>query len=398
MTGQSTPSNAGPLADMRVLDCTHVMAGAWCSMLLADLGADVIKIEPPKGEVTRTVVGSFRAYDFVNRNKRAIAVDMAKPEGAAALRRLAAWADVWVENFRPGALDRMGLGYADLAQSNPSLIYCSISGFGRDGPYRERGGLDLVTQAMSGIMSFVGEPGGNPVSTAIPISDLNAGTFGALGVVAAWAHRQRTGEGQHVETTLLESALAYTVWEAGLYLTLGEVAQPHGSRHRLAAPYEALRTGDGHVVVGVNNQSLWERFCEAIDQPALRDDPRFADPLSRVMNRQELKAAIEAHLTGNATQHWLEKMLARGIPCGPINTIDEALADPQVKARGLVVRVGNRDFVGSPIKMSRTPPAVRRGPAEIGEHSREVLLQAGFTADEVDALLASGAVAQGEPA
>jgi formyl-CoA transferase len=398
MTGQSTPSNAGPLADMRVLDCTHVMAGAWCSMLLADLGADVIKIEPPKGEVTRTAVGSFRAYDFVNRNKRAIAVDMAKPEGAAALRRLAAWADVWVENFRPGALDRMGLGYADLAQSNPSLIYCSISGFGRDGPYRERGGLDLVTQAMSGIMSFVGEPGGNPVSTAIPISDLNAGTFGALGVVAAWAHRQRTGEGQHVETTLLESALAYTVWEAGLYLTLGEVAQPHGSRHRLAAPYEALRTGDGHVVVGVNNQSLWERFCEAIDQPALRDDPRFADPLSRVMNRQELKAAIEAHLTGNATQHWLEKMLARGIPCGPINTIDEALADPQVKARGLVVRVGNRDFVGSPIKMSRTPPAVRRGPAEIGEHSREVLLQAGFTADEVDALLASGAVAQGEPA
>jgi formyl-CoA transferase len=398
MTAQSTPSNAGPLAGMRVLDCTHVMAGAWCSMLLADLGADVIKIEPPKGEVTRTAVGSFRAYDFVNRNKRAIAVDMAKPEGAAALRRLAAWADVWVENFRPGALDRMGLGYADLAQSNPSLIYCSISGFGRDGPYRERGGLDLVTQAMSGIMSFVGEPGGNPVSTAIPISDLNAGTFGALGVVAAWAHRQRTGEGQHVETTLLESALAYTVWEAGLYLTLGEVAQPHGSRHRLAAPYEALRTGDGHVVVGVNNQSLWERFCEAIDQPALRDDPRFADPLSRVMNRQELKAAIEAHLTGNATQHWLEKMLARGIPCGPINTIDEALADPQVKARGLVVRVGNRDFVGSPIKMSRTPPAVRRGPAEIGEHSREVLLQAGFTADEVDALLASGAVAQGEPA
>ena len=398
MTEQSLDGNAGPLAGMRVLDCTHVMAGAWCSILLADLGADVIKIEPPKGEVTRTAVGPFRAYDFVNRNKRAIAVDMAKPEGAAALRRLAAWADVWVENFRPGALDRMGLGYADLAKVNPSLIYCSISGFGRDGPYRERGGLDLVTQAMSGIMSFVGEPGGNPVSTAIPICDLNAGTFGALGVVAAWAHRQKTSEGQHVETTLLESALAYAVWEAGLYLTLGEVAQPHGSQHRLAAPYEALRTGDGHVVVGVNNQSLWERFCEAIEQPALRADPRFADPLSRVMNRQELKAAIEAHLAGNATQHWLEKMVARGIPCGPINTIDKALADPQVKARGLVVRVGDRDFIGSPIKMSRTPPAVRRGPAEIGEHSREVLLEAGFTADEVDALLDSGAVAQGPSA
>ena len=192
----------GPLNGMRVLDCTHVIAGSWCSMLLADLGADVIKIEPPKGEVTRTAVGPFRPYDFINRNKRAIAIDMAKPEGAAALRRLAAWADVWVENFRPGALERRGLGYDQLAQANASLIYCSISGFGQDGPYRERGGLDLVTQAMSGIMSFVGEPGGPPVSTAVPISDLNAGTFGALGILAAWAHRQKTGEGQHVGTSL----------------------------------------------------------------------------------------------------------------------------------------------------------------------------------------------------
>jgi crotonobetainyl-CoA:carnitine CoA-transferase CaiB-like acyl-CoA transferase len=389
---------AGPLAGMRVLDCTHVIAGAWCSMLLADLGADVIKIEPPKGEVTRTAVGPFRAYDFINRNKRAIAVDMTHPDGAATLRRLAGVADVWVENFRPGALDRLGLGYADLARLNPSLIYCSISGFGHDGPYRDRGGLDLVAQAMSGIMSFVGEPGGNPVSTAVPISDLNAGTFGALGVVAAWAHRQQTGEGQRVETTLLEAALAYTVWESGLYLTIGEIAEPRGSRHRLAAPYEALRTGDGHVVVGVNNQSLWRRFCEAIGQPALCEDARFRDPVSRVVNREQLKAEIEAHLAGDSSAHWLDKMLAHGIPCGPINTIDQALADPQVQARGIVVRMGDRDFLGSPLKLSRTPTALRRGPAEIGEHSREVLREAGFSAAEVEALLASGAVAQGAPA
>ncbi len=394
MSGGSLSESGGPLAGMRVLDCTHVIAGAWCSMLLADLGADVIKIEPPRGEVTRSGIGPFRAYDFINRNKRAIAVDMAKPEGAAALRRLAAWADVWVENFRPGALDRMGLGYDDLTKVNASIIYCSISGFGHDGPYRERGGLDLVAQAMSGIMSFVGEPGGNPVSTAVPISDLNAGTFGALGVVAAWAHRQKSGEGQRVETTLFESALAYTVWEAGLYFTLGEVARPRGSEHRLASPYEALKTGNGYVVVGVNNKRLWRRFCEAIEQPALRDDPRFADGLSRLANRAELKAAIEAQLERNTTEHWLERMLERGIPCGPINTIDEALADPQVKARGLVVRMGGRDFIGSPIKMSRTPPALRRGPAEIGEHSREVLREAGFATEEVEALLASGAVLQ----
>ena len=394
MSAGSLPESGGPLAGMRVLDCTHVIAGAWCSMLLADLGADVIKIEPPRGEVTRSGIGPFRAYDFINRNKRAIAVDMAKPEGVAALRRLAAWADVWVENFRPGALDRVGLGYDDLTKVNASIIYCSISGFGHDGPYRERGGLDLVAQAMSGIMSFVGEPNGNPVSTAVPISDLNAGTFGALGVVAAWAHRQKSGEGQRVETTLFESALAYTVWEAGLYFTLGEVARPRGSEHRLAAPYEALKTGDGYVVVGVNNKRLWRRFCEAIEQPALRDDPRFADGLSRLANRAELKAAIEAHLARNTTAHWLERMLERGIPCGPINTIDEALADPQLKSRGLVVRMGGRDFIGSPIKMSRTPPALRRGPAEIGEHSREVLREAGFATEEVEALLASGAVLQ----
>jgi formyl-CoA transferase len=292
-------------------------------------------------------------------------------------------------------LERRGLGYDQLAKANASLIYCSISGFGQKGPYRERGGLDLVAQAMSGIMSFVGEPDGPPVSTAVPISDLNAGTFGALGILAAWAHRQKTGEGQQVETSLLESALVYTVWEAGLYFTLGEIAQPRGSKHRLAAPYEALKTGDGYVVVGVNNQSLWRRFCDAIGQPALRDDPRFADPTSRVMNRAELKLAIEAHFATNTTDYWLEKMLPSGIPCGPINTIDRALADPQVQARGIVVRLGDRDFVGSPLKMSRTPPALRRGPAEIGEHSREVLLEAGFTAGEVDALVARGVIVEG---
>jgi crotonobetainyl-CoA:carnitine CoA-transferase CaiB-like acyl-CoA transferase len=397
MNDDATAARTGPLAGIRVLDCTHVIAGAWCSMLLADLGADVVKIEPPCGEVTRTAIGPFRAYDFVNRNKRAIAVDLARPEGAAAVRRLAAAADVWVENFRPGALERAGLGYADLAKLNPSLIYCSISGFGHDGPYRERGGLDLVAQAMSGIMSFVGEAGGAPVSTAVPIADLNAGTFGALGVVAAWAHRQKTGEGQRVEATLLESALAYTVWESALYLTLGEVAAPRGSRHRLAAPYEALRTGDGHVVIGVSTQALWERFCAAIDAPALRDDPRFGDPLARVVNREELKTALEGHLAHATTAQWIERMLAHGIPCGPIHTIDEALADPQVRARGVLVRVGDREFLGSPLRMSRTPPRVRRGPAAIGEHSREVLREAGFSTEEIAALLASGAVTQGGP-
>ena len=387
----------GPLAGMRVLDCTHVIAGSWCSMLLADLGADVIKIEPPHGEVTRTSVGPFRAYDFINRNKRAIAVDMSRADGAAALRRLAAGADVWVENFRPGALDKLGLGYDDLTRDHPSLIYCSISGFGHDGPYRERGGLDLVTQAMSGIMSFVGHPGSPPSSTAVPISDLNAGTFAALGVAAAWAHRQKSGEGQRVETTLLESALAYTVWESGMYLTLGALPEPRGSQHALAAPYEALRTGDGWIVLGVNNDNLWRRLCDALELPDLRDDDRFGDKVSRVMNRVELKALLERRLAEKPTSEWLERLLALGIPSGPINTIDQALADPQVEARGLVVRMDGRDFLGSPIKLSRTPSSLRRGPAEIGEHSREVFAEAGFAAEEIDALIAHGSIVQGNP-
>jgi crotonobetainyl-CoA:carnitine CoA-transferase CaiB-like acyl-CoA transferase len=364
-------------------------------MLLADLGADVVKIEPPRGEVTRAQLGDFRPYDFLNRNKRAIAVDMTVEAGATTLRRLAARADVWVENYRPGTLDRLGLGYEALRAGNPKLIYCSISGFGHDGPYRERGGLDLVAQAMSGIMSFIGEPGGPPATTGVPIADLHAGTFGALGILAAWAHRLRSGEGQHVETTLLESALAYTIWESGLFFTLGEVSGPTGSRHRLAAPYEALATADGRIVVGVNNQKLWERFCDALGAPELTGDPRFENGLVRLMNRDELRREIESRLATATTAHWLDAMLARSIPCGPIRTIDEALADPQVRSRGVVVRMDGREFLGSPIRMSGTPASVRRGPAEVGQHSREVLLESGFGADEVDALIASGAITEG---
>ncbi|HTF34241.1 MAG TPA: CoA transferase [Myxococcota bacterium] len=387
----------GPLAGMRVLDCTHVIAGAWCSLLLADLGADVVKIEPPNGEVTRPHIGPFCAYDFVNRNKRAIAVDFKRPLGAEALRRLASTADVWVENFRPGALDRMGLSYEELRKVNPALIYASISGFGSTGPYRERGGLDLVAQAMSGIMSFTGEPDGAPMSAGVPLADLNAGTFAALGILAAWAHRQKTGEGQRVEASLLESALAYTVWEAGIYLTTGEVAQRKGSRHRLASPYEAFRTRDGRIVIGVSNQRLWLRFCEVLGEPSLHEDVRFRDPLSRLAHRDALRDEIEARLLTEDTKSWVEKIVARGIPCGPIQDIAQALADPHVKARGMLVQVGGREFVGSPLRLSLTPPNLCRGPAEVGQHSREVFLQAGFAPKEIDRLVDAGAVVDGAP-
>jgi formyl-CoA transferase len=319
---------------------------------------------------------------------------MLTPQGAEVLKRLAGDADVWVENFRPGALERAGLGYKDLEAVNPAIIYCSISGFGQDGPYRERGGLDLVAQAMAGIMSFVGQPGGAPSSTAIPFTDMTAGTFGALGILAAYAHRQKTGKGQHVETSLLEAGLAYTAWETGVYLTTGVLPVPQGSRHRLAAPYEALRTADGYIVVGVNHGRMWTAFCEAIGEPALADEKPFDTGTGRLANRDALQERLEGILEKNTSAHWLERLVARGIPAGPVNTLAEALEDPQVTARGMLQQVGDRRFLRTPLSFSETPAGVRRGPAEVGEHTREVLAERGFSPDEIEKLLADGVVAE----
>lgn len=384
----------GSLAGVRVLDCTHVIAGAYCSLLLADLGADVIKIEPLKGEITRGRSEiPFKPYDFVNRNKRAIAVDIASPEGAEVIRTLAGDADIFVENFRPGALDKFGLGYSGLSQINPRLIYASISGFGQTGPYRDRGGLDLVTQAMSGIMSFTGEIGSDrPVAAGVPLSDLNAGVFAALGAVSALHHRDRTGEGQYLETSLLESALAYTMWETGMALTTGVVAERAGTRHRLAAPYEALKTQDGYLVVGVNNQKLWKRFCDAIGHSGLAEDAEFAEPHLRVANRDALQARLESILAKDKTADWVERITALGVPCGPINSIKDALDDPHVKARGFLADVDGRQFPRTPITLSRTPVSLKRGPAAIGEHTREVLLQAGYSGEAIDDLCGRKAI------
>lgn len=387
------------LSGLKVLDCTHVIAGAYCSLILADLGADVVKIEPPAGESTRGIGGTgggaaFRAFDFVNRNKRTIALDLSTERGAGVVRKLAETADVFVENYRPGSMDKMGLGYERLSKINPRLVYCSVSGFGLDGPYRNRGGFDLIAQAMSGIMSFVGETGSEaPCSTAVPISDLNAGVFAAVGILAALQSRHVTGKGQHVETSLLESAMAYTIWETGMYLTTGAVPKRNGTRHRLAAPYEALKTADGHMVVGVNSQRLWRRFCEAVGEPDLADEAGFNRPSLRVENRDALQARIEAILARDTTASWMAKLEALGVPAGPLNTIAEAWDDPQIKARGLLAEVEGRQFVRTPIKLHDTPVALNRGPGDVGQHTREVLAEAGFSAADIQALIVEGAAA-----
>lgn len=388
----------GSLRGLKVLDCTHVLAGAWCSLILADLGADVVKIEPLEGEPTRGRPDSrFRPFDFVNRNKRAIAVDITTEAGAGVVRELARGADIFVENYRPGVLDRAGLGCEALRRVNPGLIYASVSGFGHTGPYRDRGGLDLIAQAMSGIMSFTGEPGSaRPVSAGVPLADVTAGIYAAVGVLAALHHRHLTGEGQHVEATLLESAMAHTVWEAGTALTTGQIARPNGSRHRLASPYEALRTRDGFLVIGVNNQKLWGRLCAALEAPQLETDPLFAAPHLRLTNRDALQARLEAILAKDGTQAWVAKITAKGVPCGPVNDIAEALADPHLVARGYLAEVGDRRFPRTPLGLSSTPVEVVRGPPRIGEHTREVLSEAGLTAGAIDALMRSGTILAAE--
>jgi crotonobetainyl-CoA:carnitine CoA-transferase CaiB-like acyl-CoA transferase len=389
---------SGSLHGLKVLDCTHVLAGAWCSLILADLGADVVKIEPLLGEATRGRPDSrFRPFDFVNRNKRAIAVDITCEAGAEVVRELARAADVFVENYRPGVLEKAGLGPEALRQINPRLIYASVSGFGHTGPYRDRGGLDLIAQAMSGIMSFTGEPGAaRPVSAGVPLADVTAGVYAAVGVLAALNHRHLAGEGQHVEATLLESAMAHTVWEAGTALTTGQIARPNGSRHRLAAPYEALKTRDGFLVIGVNNQKLWGRLCAALEAPGLESDPLFATPHLRLTNRDALQTRLEAMLARDGTKAWVAKITARGVPCGPVSDIAEALADPHLAARGYLAQVGDRSFPRTPIGLSATPVEVVRGAPRIGEHTREVLGEAGLTAAAIEALTRSGAILTAE--
>lgn len=388
----------GALSGLKVVDCTHVLAGAWCSLILADLGADVIKIEPLAGEPNRGRPDSpFRPFDFANRNKRSIAVDITSPAGAQVVLELARGADIFVENYRPGVLERAGLGFAALHEINPGLIYASVSGFGHSGPYRERGGLDLIAQAMSGVMSFTGEPGSaRPVSAGAPISDVTAGIYAAVGVLAALNHRHATGQGQHAESTLLESAMAHTVWEAGAALTTGQIARPNGSRHRLTAPYEALKTADGFLVVGVNNQKLWGRLCAALEAPELQDDPLFATPMLRLANRDALQARLEAILAADGALAWVERISSRGVPCGPVNDIAQALDDPHLAARGYLAEVDGRRFPRTPLGLSATPVQLTRGAPRIGEHTREVLAEAGLDAAAVEDLLRAGTIVAAE--
>jgi len=377
--------NTGALTGLRVIDLTQVMAGPFCTMLLADLGADVIKIEPPQGDSTRTMPGAVGtdspSFNAVNRGKRSVVVNLKTREGVEAVRTLARSADIFVENYRPGVMESLGLDYTSLSASNPRLIYASISGYGQTGPQRGKGGFDLVAQGVSGIMSVTGEPGGAPVKSGIPLTDLGAGLFATVGILAALEHRHKTGRGQQIDTSLLDAGVGLSVWESTQYFSGRGIPERLGSAHRMSAPYQAFRCADGYITIGGANDRTFHRICEVLGHPEWREMPEFLTDGMRIKNRADLAARIEAITATKPRAHWLELFDANNIPCGPINDYSQVFQDPQVLARELVVDVehptlGAIRALGSPIKLSATPPDVRRRAPLLGEHTEEVMTEA----------------------
>lgn len=391
------------LSGIRVVDLSQVLAGPFCTMLLADLGADVIKIESKdRGDISRgmdpalddTTSGAFLT---VNRNKRSVAVDLKSEQGLALALDLIATADVLVENFRPGVAARLGLDYETLAASHPRLVYCSISGFGQTGPYAHRGGFDLIAQGMAGLMSVTGEPDGDPVKCGPPITDLGAGMFAVYGILGALMARERTGQGQQVETSLFETGIGFSVWEATEYFYTGRTPAPTGSAHRLAAPYQAFRCQDGHITVGADGPRHWPVFCNIIGLPELADDERFATNADRLTNLGELVVLVEQQLVTQDRQHWLGQLEEAGIPAGPIYSVPEALNDEHAKARNMIVeiehpRIGTTRSLGPVVKFSQTPAEVYRPAPDLGEHTDEIAAELGRSADDVDLLRTQGAI------
>jgi len=386
---------------MTVIDCSQVMAGPFCTMLLADLGADVIKVEPPSGDSTRQMPGpgggESPSYWALNRNKRGMVINLKHQAGVEIVRTLAATADVFVENFRPGVMDSLGLGYPVLAAQHRGLIYASISGFGQHGPYAARGGFDLVAQGMSGIMSVTGDAGLPPMKCGLPITDLGAGLFATYAILAAYAYRQRTGEGQHIDTSLLEAGIALSVWEAAEYWAGRGIQQPMGSAHRMSGPYQAIRCADGYITLGAASQRTWERLCQALGRAELITRPEFATDGDRVRHRRELVPLIEEITRAKPMQHWLDMLEDAGVPCGPILNYAQVFDDPHVRHRGMVQQldhpVGGRiNQLGPPVKLSATPARLRRPAPTFGQHTAEILAELGYDGATVNRLAAEGAV------
>ena len=404
-----------PLDNVRVLDLSRILAGPWCGQIFADLGAEVIKVERPgKGDDTRGWGPPFikdrdgretahaAYFQCANRAKKSVTIDMSKAAGQALIRELAARSDVLLENFKVGDLARYGLGYEQIRTVNPRIIYCSITGFGQDGPYRDRAGYDFMIQGMGGVMSVTGErddlPGGGPQKVGVAIADLMTGMYSTVAVLAALWERNSSGAGQHIDMALLDTQVAWLANQNLNFLVSGEVPRRLGNAHPNITPYDVFRTRDGDVIVAIGNDAQYARFCRAAGVEALIADPRFTDNAARVANRDALKALLDPAMAERTTAEWIRLLEPLGVPCGPINRLDQVFADPQVRHRRMQVDVphpvaGSLPLVANPIKFSRTPLSYDVPPPLLGEHTVEVLEAVlGKCAAEIDALRANGVI------
>lgn len=391
-----------PLEGVRVLDLTNVMAGPYCTMVLGDLGAEVVKLESLDGDSTRNfepkVNDESYCFAVLNRNKKSISVDLKSPQGREVVLKLAARSDVVIENFRPGVVKKLGIAYEDLKQVNPGIIYASMSGFGQTGPYGKKGGFDIIAQGMSGVMMMTGYPGGRPAKVGIAMNDIACGVTTLYGILGAFIGKLRHGEGQYLETSLLEAGLAWSIWEFGAFFGGGEHPTATGTRHRRSAPYQAFRSKDGYVTVGASGDKLWRAFVEkVVEQPQWLQDQRFERNPLRVKNADALQELIEGILTTRTTAHWVEKLDAAGVPGGPVYTYDQTLSDPQVQHRRMVYdidhpKIGPMKTLGLPLKSNGDLTRIRKPAPLHGQHTRDVLRELGYSDSQVKNLLAEGVV------
>ena len=386
------------LEGITVIDCSQILAGPFCSMLLADHGARVIKVEKPNGgDDVRGWGPPFigddsSAFVQLNRNKESISLDIKEEEGKKILTKLIKKSDVLIENSRVGTMEKLGFGYEDVKKINSKIIYCSITGFGTDGPYAKRGGFDLIAQGMSGLMSITGHPDSPPAKVGVPIADLNTGMFAMQGILSAYIHRLKNNEGQNLEVSLLESALAYTMYESSIFFTTGRISSPDGSAHRLTAPYQAFKTKDGYINIGAANQSNWERLLTVLNLENLKDDPEFIDSKSRQINRKKLENILEVIFITKSSKEWIDILIKNSIPSGPIYNMKEVWDDEQVKSRNMDVRIDhpkqkNSRNIGVAVKLGRTPGKIKSPAPLYGEHSKKILKELGYSEEKISDLV-----------
>ncbi|MBW6486330.1 MAG: CoA transferase [Syntrophobacterales bacterium] len=389
-----------PLTGLKVLDLTRVVSGPFCTMLLADLGADVIKIEAPEGDPSRVtgIMGKGENPYFVNlnRNKRAITVDMKKPEGKEIIRRLAEKADIVVENFRPGVMDRLGLGYNELSALNPSLICAAISGFGKSGPYKDRPAFDFIAQAMSGFMSLNGNEQMPPLRVGVPISDTIAGLYAAFGILAALREREKSGRGQEIQTAMVDGLISMFTFASSAYFATGELPPRNGNDHMVVSPYGLFDAADGPVAIAPSAEKNWRQLCTVLKRDDLPADPRFDTQQKRRQNRSEINEIIQGIIETKKRDEWIDLLNQAGVPCGPVNNLKQVFSDPQVLHQEMAIESaqpgGPVKMPGFPVKFSRTSARLHKPSPQIGEHTVSVLRELGYREAEIDALLEAGAV------